>query len=227
MTEHARVDPQTGNLLVSLEAWQEMLSCTGAAGSDARVPHGEAREALTEVGAAEGGRMHPTLARPLEAVGSPLAELRIERRATRVSGWMDAHAAILLVPRGEDLFEVAPTAVRFLPDLVARLVELVPRPEGKRLALTMAPGALAEAIAAPGPSATGTGTDTGLPTVRDFWLLETIEPDGGPRIHRLEVLDTDDGLWQLEREQGSVRLQPTTSAGVRRRLTATVAAEVR
>lgn len=169
------------------------------------------------------GRLHPVLERALQAVHEPLAELRIERRATAASGWCDAQAAILLVPRGYDRFEVSPAIPSLLPDLVARLVELVPRPAAERVALTPAPGALAQAIAAPASGASGAG----LPTVGDLWLMEATEPEGGPLIERLELLDTAEGLWRLEREQGSVRLEPTSPSGVWRRLTATVAAMVR
>lgn len=218
MTEHARLDSDTGALLVSVDAWREMLRRTGAIG-DARSPHREAWEALIKTGAAQGDRLHPTLARPLEAVGAPLAELRIERRAAKASGWVDADAAVLLVPRGEGLLEVAPAALRFLPDLVARLVELVPRPAEKRLPLTVAPGALAVAIADRGSVASASA----VPAVRDFWLVETTEPHSGRVMRRLEVLDTDDGLWKLEREEHSVRLEPATTSGVRRDLTATLA----
>lgn len=221
MTEHAGLDPQTGGLLVSVEAWREMLRRTGTAKPDAPAPNDEAWKALIEVGATEDDRLHPAVARPLQAVGAPLAELRIERRGTEVSGWMDAHAAVLLVPRGADLVEVAPAAIPFLPDLVARLVELAPRPAAHRSPAELAPGALAKAIASP-------GTDGGdLPPVNDFWSLETIRAPDRSLADRLEVLDTDEGLWELEREQGSVRAVPTSPSRVWRRLTATVAAVIR
>lgn len=223
MTEHVRLDPQTGGLLVSFEAWEEMRRRTVAAGSDVSVPDIEAWDALLEAGLAEHDRLSPAVSRALQAVRGPLAELRIERRATEVKSWIGVHAVVVLVPRAEGLLEVAPAAPGHLPDLVARLVELGPRPTPDRDAITVAPGALAEAIAAPG----STASHTGIPAVRDFWLMEMTVPYGGPVLHRLEVLDTDDCLWLLEREEGAVRLEPTTSSAVWRRLVAMVAAVVR
>jgi len=66
-----------------------------------------------------------------------------------------------------------------------------------------------------------------LRSVRDFWLLEFSRvPDQGV-AERLEVLDTDEGLWELEREEGAVGAVPTSPTRVWRRLTATVAAVAR
>ncbi len=209
---------------MSLEAWRELLSRTdAAAGPETPVPDEAVWEALAEAGAAEDGALHPTLARAMEVVGAPLAELRIERGGTEVSGWIDADAAILLVPRGEGLFEIAPAAAPFLPDLIARLVELRPRPAEARSPQQLAPGALATAIASP-----GTASDVAmLRSVRDLWLLELSRVPDKASPRGSKIVDTDEGLWELEREEGSVRVVPTSPTRVWRRLTATVAALAR
>lgn len=207
MTEQAQLDELTGGLLLSAEAWEAISSAPEPLSASDDV-----RSALANVGAIDGEQLEPTLARCLRAVRDPGAVLLLERRGSEVRGWADAEVALLLVPRHGSLLEVAPSTLRFLPDLLARLVELEPRPAPSREPDRFAPGALAEAIA--GGAALG-----GLSPMRDHWMLEVTRPAERTTSERVEVLDTEDGLWELERDSGSVRSIPTTATGVWRRLT--------
>lgn len=214
MTEHAQLDPDTGGLLVSDQAWRAVRALDEGTPADA-----DMIEALEELGLVRDGRLEPVLARAVQAMGSPRAELTARRRGLEMKGWMDTEAAMLLVPRGGELSELSVVAVGYLPDLLARLLELGPRPTPAGAEVSVTPGTLAEAIVAPGTPS----RPTGLPAVSGHWELET-SASGTPRpSERLEVADTDDGLREIVSEGTSVRIVPTTPSRVWRLLTAMVA----
>jgi len=216
VTEHARLDPDTGGLLLSDRAWRAVLAI-GADGEAEDVDAGvlEALEALDLV---REEQLDLMLARAVQAIGNPLAELMARRRGLELSGWIDAEAAVLLVPRGAELSELSVVAARYLPELLARLLELGPRPAPVGGETSATPGALAQVMGAGGaPSPVA-----GLPPVRDHWELE-ISASGPPRHReRLEVADTEDGLRLLVPEGEAVRLVPATPSQVWRLLTGLV-----
>jgi len=216
VTEHARLDPDTGGLLLSDRAWRAVLAI-GADGEAEDVDAGvlEALEALDLV---REEQLDLMLARAVQAIGNPLAELTARRRGLELSGWIDAEAAVLLVPRGAELSELSVVAARYLPELLARLLELGPRPAPVGGETSATPGALAQVMGAGGaPSPVA-----GLPPVRDHWELEISA--SGPLRHRerLEVADTEDGLRLLVPEGEAVRLVPATPSQVWRLLTGLV-----
>lgn len=217
MTEHARLDPDTGGLLLSDRAWRAVLAI-GADGEAPDIDAGvlEALEALDLVREEQLGLM---LARAVQAIGNPLAKLTVRRRGLEMSGWIDAEVAVVLVPRGAELSELSVVAVRFLPDLLARLVELGPRPAPVGGDTSATPGALAQAIGAGGaPSPVA-----GLPPVRDHWELAISASGPSRHSERLEVAETEDGLRLLVPEGEAVRLLPATPSQVWRLLTGLVA----
>lgn len=215
MTEHARLDPDTGGLLVSDRAWRAVR----AFGEEGSAADADVVEALEELGLVRDGHLDPVLARAVEAVGSPLAELTVRRRGLEMRGWIDAEAALLLVPREAEVSELTIVAVRYLPDLLARLLDLGPRPAPTGAAISTTPGGLAQSIAA----AATPSQASGLPGVRDHWELEMSALDPPPNGERLEVADTDDGLREIVLEGESVGIVPTTPSRVWRVLTAMVA----
>lgn len=215
MTEHARLDPDTGGLLVSERAWQALR----AIGAEETPADADMLEALEELGLVRDERLEPVLGRAMQAVGAPLAGLTARRRGLEMRGWMDAEAALVLVPRGGELSELSVVAVGYLPDLLARLLDLGPRQAPVGDEVSVAPGVLAQAIAGPGRQAPADG----LPGLRDHWEVE-ISASAPPRhSERLEIADTDDGLREIVSDGAAVRISPTTPSRVWRLLTAMVA----
>lgn len=125
----AAFDPDTAALLLSRAAADALLRDGQKHAVPAASPEsGAAWTSLTEAGAIQGGQPHPRLAAAVQAARAPMCRLRLERHGHEVDGWVDAHAAALLVPRERELLELICVPVELLPDAVARLVELGPRP---------------------------------------------------------------------------------------------------
>ena len=213
MTAHADLDPDTGALLVSWRGWLAMRSQHGQDGDDQ-----EAIGALADVGAAYEGRLDSPLQRAMLAVHEPLAQFRLTRRGMEAPGWLDHEAALMLVPRGPDLFEPAVAAVDFLCDLLGRLVDLGPRAVSDSPPVKISSATLASAIASEGsPEA-----DTGLPDVLDYWELDLKGTQADSRRIRIEVLDTDQGWWQVAPDGHDVAARPCATTTVWRQLSAAV-----
>jgi hypothetical protein len=145
---------------------------------------------------------------------APLAELTLARRGREARGWLGSDGAVVLVSRGADVLEPAAVTTRFLPDLVARLVELGPGAGPADAAVELNPGTLAEAIAS-GRSSLGSA----LPPVQDYWSLE-LQTLGEAPIDplRLEVARAG-GWWRIEPQGTVVRLLPASAREIWRRLT--------
>ena len=149
--------------------------------------------ALRAAGVIAGGRAHPAIASALAAIVRPeLCTLELEHSGKAMRGWVSYGGAALLLPAGDDddrrtLIQVHPT---LLPEALARLVDLGPRPRP----------------AATAPVAAGDVVD-----VRRRWRLSaawTLE-DGARGGAALEILDAADGLWLLERGSLAWPVTPT------------------
>ena len=86
---------------------------------------------LQAAGVIAGGRAHPVIAGALAAILQPdLCTLELEHSGRSMQGWCSSTDAALLLPAGDDderrtLLAVHPT---LLPEALARLVDLGPRP---------------------------------------------------------------------------------------------------
>lgn len=128
----------------------------------------------------EEGRSHPALAETIAAIRAPLATLDLAYARRAMRGWLDRTAAALLLPPGEDgRHKLTGVPRSWLPEALARLVDLGPRPRPEP--------------ARPVPYAEGS-----FPGVRRHWRL-CFRPatDGGDSSAgtALEVVDTEGGLW--------------------------------
>jgi hypothetical protein len=174
-------DPARGRLLIAAPTLA-VLVAHAADPVGAALGEAGARDELASVTAAgviEGGRAHPAIAGALRAIVRPeLCTLELSHSGSAMQGWVSYDAAALLLPprAGDDrrvLLDVHPT---MLPDALARLADLGPRP-------------LPDADAPVPPER--------VEDVRRRWRLGagwTLE-DGRTGGDGLEVIDSAGGLW--------------------------------
>lgn len=135
----------------------------------------------------EQGRPHPSLGPTLEAIAAPVhatVELSYKRKSMR--GWLGRENAALLRPAGENgQCVLMSVALPMVPEALARLVDLTPRPR-------------------PEPAAPVPYHDGALQDVRRHWRLtaDWRTERGIPGQATLEVVDTDGGMWVLRAETG-------------------------
>jgi hypothetical protein len=154
---------------------------------------------LEASGAVAGGRLAPALERALEPVASPRCELRLERGRRIAQGWVSAERATFVAPLPDGRARLRSVPPEFVPDALARLNELGPRPRPEpREPRVLAPADLAQRIAA-------------WPELREHWRVAAAWPAGGRAV---EVVDTDDGLWLVASGDHGVELRPVAAADV-------------
>ncbi len=144
---------------------------------------------LRAAGVIDGPRAHPAIAGALAAIVRPeLCTLELSYSGKAMRGWVSYDAAALLLPARDDdeelrtLVQVHPT---LLPEALARLVDLGPRPRAT--------------AAAPVPL-----DDDAVGTVNRRWRLAaawTLD-DGTAGGAGLEILDAASGLWLLDPSDG-------------------------
>jgi hypothetical protein len=186
-----QIDPETGVVLLTEQQWEESLD-RYRAGEDTQ----------------------PELAPALSAAARPTARIALARGGRRCLGWTGGAGAFLMVPRDRPLLELIPLQLAFLPDAIARLVELGPRPRPARETLRPPPADLALAVARGAPL-------PGLPSVERHWELR-LTGEGDEPLGSIEVLDTADGLWVVQPQGAEVTIRPSEATAVWRRLTALV-----
>lgn len=241
MTETMVVEPAIGAAVLSASAWRALLDLAGPGAPDAENPDRDGNDgarALEAEGLLSDGELFPPVARALDAVRAPSCRLRVSSRGLEAQGWLDADIAALLIPRGAGLFELAWLPAAFLPDALARLVALEPRPVPQGLPLRLAPGTLAHLLAAPYDWVPLPGTDLDggsrqdrrarelAAAVRRHWRIEarTIAEAGPDHARSVEALDTPEGLWRLLVDGAGVELRPTSPTRLWRELTRLVSA---
>jgi hypothetical protein len=173
-------DPARGRLLIAAPTLAVLVGHAadpvGAALGDENARQELA--SMTAAGVIEAGRTHPAIAGALTAIVRPdLCTLELSHSGKAMQGWVgyDA-AALLLPPRDGDerrvLLDVHPT---MLPDALARLVDLGPRPRAQAA-----------------PVAADTIEDvTRRWRLGAAWTLE----DGRTGGDGIEVIDSAGGLW--------------------------------
>jgi hypothetical protein len=180
--------------------------------------------ALAAAGAFVDGAPHPSLEPALQAVEHALCRMRLERGDRTGAVWASPAVCAILVPQ-EGRLRLSSFPTLFLPDALARVNDLGPRPriEPAR-AIAIAPGELATAIAT--RSATGLPQEARelfqatLDTLREHWRVEARwEPSPeSPGVRVVEVVDSDAGMWSVIPDGSRVELWPTTPTKVFRAL---------
>jgi hypothetical protein len=212
----ARFDVAAGRLEATPDQVEALIALDGGA-----APPSEHLEALTDAGAVTGDGPHAALRAALDAIRSPLCALGLERGERSGRGWVSPEVVALVVPAAEGrvvLHQVPPV---FLPDALARMNDLGPRPRIEpAVRLHYTPGALAQILAGTDEPAEP-AAQTLVRTLREHWRVEASwEPaQDSPGVRALEVVDTDAGLWLVIPDLPSVELWPTTPTMVFRLLT--------
>jgi hypothetical protein len=159
---------------------------------------------LQAAGVIQGGSSHPAIRGALAAIVRPeLCTLELAYAGRSMQGWVSHADAALLMPAAEDddrrrLMQLHPTV---LPEVLARLVDLGPRPR--------------PSAAEPIPY-----EDGAVGELRRRWRLGatwTLE-DGTAGGDALEVLDADTGLWLLQPRDDELLAWPVTPTLVWRQI---------
>jgi len=237
MTDTLVAEPAMGAVDLSPSAWRALLDLTRPGRLDADPEEGsdapDCASTLEAAGLLSDGQLLAPVARALDAVRKPSCRFSVASRDLEAQGWLDAGLAALLLPVEAGLLELTWVPAAFLPHVLARLVELEPRPASEGPPLRLAPGTLAHLLAAPGdyaplPGAEALGSrgqgDRArqlLASVKRHWRIEARTMDeAGPGCARIvEALDTPDGIWRLFADGGCVELRPTSPTRLWRLLT--------
>jgi hypothetical protein len=189
---------------------------------------GEPAPSLAAAGAIVDGALHPSLEPALAAVDGALCRMRLERGARSGAVWASPGVCAILVPSPQDgRLRLSSFPTLFLPDALARVNDLGPRPRiepARTISLT--PGDLAAAIAERSASVAGLDElsrellQNTLDVLREHWRIESrwqpSAESAGVRV--VEVIDTDAGMWSLVPDGSTVELWPTTPTKVFRAL---------
>lgn len=169
-------------------------------------------------------RLHPALQPGLDAVLNPICRLVIRMRdgqggAERGDSWVGGDATALLLDLPNGLCEFGTVHPSFLPAMLARILELGPRP---RLAgePVQATPELLDQLTDPDPvrrdsAARPLGHDSLAELHRDWQIQASWQPGGGSAgVRALRVLDTAAGLWLVEPHTDRAVLFPTSPSAV-------------
>jgi len=213
-----RFDETTGRLRLTRPAFESLTAIELGAGGGRTGPADELRAA----GAIVDGAPHPALAAGIAAIRGPACklQLRVQDRAGRRhlhDGWINGEAAALLLAGDEEgLCELAVCHPVFLPEAIARITALGPRPRTPRLVPLRLQQAEIDGLTSPDREVRTSAREelarVGLsPDAHDAVCSITAAPasrwelvvrwDPAPRSagrRGLHVIDSAAGLWLLE-----------------------------
>jgi hypothetical protein len=191
--------PETGTLLAPREAVQALMADGDVAGLEA-------------AGAVQDGQLHPALEAARRAATGALCQMRLERGDRSGAVWAAGDYAAIAVPRADDRWQLTAMPVLYLPDALAQLNDVGPRPRIEpAVTITLSPGELAAALASREYDAEPALAQT-LSSLREHWRIEarwapSAESAG---VRTLEVIDSDVGMWLVIPSDPTVELWPTT-----------------
>jgi len=187
---------------------------------DAAAPPDE----LVSTPALPGGTLHPRLERARAIMREPTIRLRLQRGDREGRGWVTSAGSVLVLPLPDGRLRLVPVQTQLLVDALLRITEVGPRPRFEpAVRIAVAPGALAEALAARDPVRAGIADPDQAGAfarivggLREHWRVEARwQPAPGATGARdLEVLDTEDGYWMVIPDHPTIELWPTTPTAV-------------
>ncbi|MGH8793273.1 MAG: hypothetical protein ACRDXX_11585 [Stackebrandtia sp.] len=195
---------------------------------------------LREAGVVTDEVPHPSVVPGLQAVSEPVCQMRIAQMDDRGKhrsgdGWLNRDAAALLLDSADGLRELVTVLPTLLPAVVARIVQLGPRPrpgvEPLGIPTAMFDGMLSsdpEERRAASASMAAHAPEPPMPDVVESFVtgpwrcwsvsMAWLTPEGEQASSNMQVVDTLSGLCMLDIEEQNTSLWPTTATEVWRRL---------
>ena len=220
----ADFDPATG-LLTAPRAFLGDLAAhvTGAAAGDVTALDA----VLSAAGAGTLEAPHPALAATLEPMRTPIAGITLAKTGFAMPGWLGAGRFTVHVFRSGDGpapdDQLVPMPADRAPAFVAWLLDVSPRPRGAREAVRVDAQTLNRAVALRLGDRPAHGLlpdpldEVVAARFRDWWMASAVWPpaEGQPARFAVEALDTDDGLWSIERaDDGTALVRPVAPAAL-------------
>jgi hypothetical protein len=230
-----RFDPETATLRLDRETFAALVAY-------AAQPTGNASllAELQAAGALRDGRYHPALEQGLDAVLNPVCRLEVRvadrhGREDHCDGWVAGHGAGFLLPVQGELWEFVVVHPSFMPERLARIVGLGPRPRapaarpvelGTELLdeLTASdPGRRAGALQRlvnSGPEDAQALARALTSGFRSRWevVVRWLPAPGSTGQRAMHVIDTETTLWAVEPGGTGLVAWPTTPTAVWRLL---------
>lgn len=187
---------------------------------------GTATEPLRAAGVVGDRGVAPALAAAVAAVAAPLATVAVARDDTESRLWVSPGGTAVVMPAGYGRRRIVEVPTRFVPDALARLVDLGPRPRPREEApprLRFTSGALATLLATRRPVAAldpdpaqRAAADALVAGLRTHWRVEARwDPaPGSAGLRVVEVVDTETGMWFVVPDGPDVELWPATPTAV-------------
>lgn len=228
-------DAETATLRLDRETFTGLIA-------HAAQPTGDAAHLaeLRDAGAFRDGQYHPALEQGLDAVLNPVCRLDIRLadvrgREAHSQGWVAGHAAGFLLPTQEGLCDFVVVHPSFVPDQLARIVALGPRPRAPTATPLRLGTELLDELTATDPErraaalqstldstpAEASATARVLTTrLRARWevVARWLPASNSSGQRAMHVLDTEAGLWAVEPDAGGLIVWPTTPTAVWRLL---------
>jgi EspG family len=230
-----RFDPETATLQLDRETFAALIAHAAEPTGNASPP-----AELQAVGVLHDGRYHPALEQGLDAVLNPVCRLQVRGadphgREDHCDGWVAASAAGFLLPVQGELWEFVVVHPSFVPERLARIVGLGPRPRaptarpvelGTELLdqLTASdPGRRADAlqrVLSSGPEDAQAIARALASGFRSRWevVVRWLPAPGSTGQRAMHVIDTETTLWAVEPAGIGPVVWPTTPTAVWRLL---------
>jgi hypothetical protein len=211
-------DPDTGLLTAPRDTIAALATIvTGAGEADAAAVDA----ALAAAGAGSLAEPHPKLAEALAPIRTPIIGIRLGKTGYVMPGWVGQGRFTLHAYRGGDDDQLVPMPAEHLAHFLVWLLDIGPRPRDPRPPeTTVEAAALDRAVAyrladRPSEGLLPEPLDSAIAHgFRDWWLASsrwTPAPDA-PGELMLEAVDTDAGLWSIQRleDETTVIVRPVT-----------------
>jgi hypothetical protein len=228
-------DPETATLRLDRETFAALVAHAAQPTGNASLP-----AELQAAGALHEGRYHPALEQGLDAVLNPVCRLQVRvadphGRGDHCDGWVAGSAAGFLLPAQGALWEFVVVHPGFVPERLARIVGLGPRPRaptarpvelGTELLdeLTASdPGGRAGALQQVlnrGPEDAQALARALASGFRSRWAVVArwLPAPGSTGQRAMHVIDTETTLWAVEPAGTGLVVWPTTPTTVWRLL---------
>jgi hypothetical protein len=232
-------DAESGRLRLDRAAFDRLVAW--AAGRLAEAPPGLRAAGLVD----EHERLHPYLSDRVDAIVDPVCRVIIRTqdangRQRSHDGWVAGTAASLLLAHngGDDRCELAGLHPTFLPEAVARLVGLGPRPRLTDVVPVLLSPTVLDDLTDPDPERRAAASDwlrSTAPGATEQTAAEALgtrilsrweavvtwdaQRRRSPGRRGLHVIDTPAGLWLVEPVGSNLLASPTTPSVVWRLLT--------